>query len=1085
MRIEFVLGRVLAFVVISGTSSFALAQESVDAALARVDASVSAGNPAEALRTLQLISLAGLEAAQLERVTELAANLGLAFPNDESGVRLSLSAAELALTAFQQAHPGDDATTVILLKNVANRWSAMGDDARSLTIHQDALAMLRRVQPTDGAAIASCLLNVAKCQEHLGAFQAALDSSTAALEILESIDGAPYESIANARSAVASNLSELERHVEALAHYEAILASDVERHPGDHPDIAAALNNVAHELSALGRHDEALIRHQDSLAMKRRLPRPNLRHIMTSLGNVGMCLLDLGRPADALPLFEEARDLVVRSAPAGHVDVALATNNLAGCLSELGRTSEALPLFEIALSIWNPVFPSGHPRIATGEANVAACLAALGRSAEAIPRIEMSLAMRRRLFGPDHGQVALGLSQMAYCLKLAGRNEDALAAAEEALALTVRLDDGDHPARAKCLNDVAACLDALKRHEEAKQVLEAALAMWTRLYSGDHQHKASTLAALAKTRRMLDEDDASIAEALSDAAAQMERLRAATTGLDVDDRASYFDELRTYDPFPTLRAVEIDLGRFDSALFTFQSSRNRSLLDLLAQSRFDPLGEALLRARDARDSSSERNIETIRVSLARVEKEIDRVDHEVTGLVSDRSIDDASRTTRQTTYDAKRGALSDERTKLTRQRARLLAELVPIAVPAPVDRVRAALEPGEVLLAYAIDGSENHVFIVNTERVDVEHLPVSAARIGELVSSVRTSWGLPTDIIRGKAAAEIVAAKPNEDAVALCHAILPSRVWETVRRARRVIVVPDGPLHQLPLEAIVVESTREGAASHWLDVGPPIAYIPAISVLVELRRKRTSHEMTVGGVDVLALGDPTFDVNIPIDEAGASVDSAATERARAARGSRFGGLKRLPGTVWEVNAIRDAFGETRVRVLLGEEATESALFELSPGRRFIHLATHGVFDELGRQSFSALAFSRPRVPTAADDGFLVLGELLNEWRGRLNACEMVVLSSCDMQRGAEQRNEAPMAMSIGFLHAGASSVVASLWKVSDRSTAELMIDFYGRLASSADGHDRLLALNESRKIIKKNYPSPRSWAPFVYVGLPD
>jgi len=202
---------------------------------------------------------------------------------------------------------------------------------------------------------------------------------------------------------------------------------------------------------------------------------------------------------------------------------------------------------------------------------------------------------------------------------------------------------------------------------------------------------------------------------------------------------------------------------------------------------------------------------------------------------------------------------------------------------------------------------------------------------------------------------------------------------------------------------------------------------------------------------------------------------------RGASVDRFGDLARLPGTRREVEAIYRSLGANKVAVLLGEDATKSALFRLAPQGRFLHLATHQLVDETESRGYSRLALTRPRVATPGDDGFLSLFELFEDWRDRLSACELVVLSACETLKGPMQKDEGPYAMPLGFLYAGAPAVIGSLWRVDDASTAELFADFYARLAK---GTPKLQAFTEARTALKKKYPDPYHWAAFVYIGDP-
>jgi CHAT domain-containing protein len=94
-----------------------------------------------------------------------------------------------------------------------------------------------------------------------------------------------------------------------------------------------------------------------------------------------------------------------------------------------------------------------------------------------------------------------------------------------------------------------------------------------------------------------------------------------------------------------------------------------------------------------------------------------------------------------------------------------------------------------------------------------------------------------------------------------------------------------------------------------------------------------------------------------------------------------------------------------------------------------------------------------------------------------------VLSACRTNIGPTQRDEAPQALPLGFLFAGAPAVISSLWAVDDASTRELMVDFHGRLAAGET--DQLAAFTAAKKALRAKYPDPFHWAPFLYIGSPE
>jgi CHAT domain-containing protein len=255
-------------------------------------------------------------------------------------------------------------------------------------------------------------------------------------------------------------------------------------------------------------------------------------------------------------------------------------------------------------------------------------------------------------------------------------------------------------------------------------------------------------------------------------------------------------------------------------------------------------------------------------------------------------------------------------------------------------------------------------------------------------------------------------------------------------------VVPHGPLHRLPFEALDVGGDRA-----WLDAGPPVVYGPSGSVLQWCRKRRDAQRGASPRYEVVAVGD-----------------------------ADFASLQPLPGSRREVESIRATLGADASVALLGKEATAARLFEMAPKARYLHLATHLIADE--RQRFGQ---SRLLLTPDGDEGAVSLHDLLERWRDRIPGCALVVLSACDALRGPLQRDEGPYAMPVGFLYAGAAAVVGSLWRVGDASAADLFSDFYARLR---EGKPKLQAFTEARRALRRKHADARHWAAFVYIGDP-
>ena len=163
-------------------------------------------------------------------------------------------------------------------------------------------------------------------------------------------------------------------------------------------------------------------------------------------------------------------------------------------------------------------------------------------------------------------------------------------------------------------------------------------------------------------------------------------------------------------------------------------------------------------------------------------------------------------------------------------------------------------------------------------------------------------------------------------------------------------------------------------------------------------------------------------------------------------------------------------------VWLGADATKQKFQELASGFKILHLATHGKANHQDGE-FSFLAFS-----TEDGSSLLSVAELYNL---SLNA-DMVVLSACETGIGAQQRGEGVISLARAFAFAGAKSIVASLWSVNDKSTMEIMDQFYAGIKT---GWSKPQALAQAKRDYLTKNPGqnahPFFWAGFVGVGDMD
>ena len=991
----------------------------------------------------------------------------------------ALPRCEAALTMFQRLNEGNDHPDVANCQlSVANCLPGLGRLEEAVRAHEAVLAMRQRLcGEGDHRDVAVGLASVGVCLRALGRTQDALLRQEAALDMVQRLyGGQDHPDVVSCLGYVVVCLLDLERAAEAMPQCEAALAMSRRlAGPPDSAEVAASTSNLATCLRQLGRAQAALPEFEAALAMRQRLIGEGAHpEVAGALNNLALCLEDLGRMADALPKHEAALAMCQRLF-GGRDDAHAATNlnNVAACLIGLGRAQDALPKYEAALAMQRRLHrEADHREIAMSLNNLASCLEVLGRTSAALPLFEESLAMKRRLLGDrDHPDLATTLGNLAHCLTALGRAQEALPMMESGHDMLRRLHgDHDHPELAASISNLAACMTILGRPTDALPLHEAALAMRRRLYGGtNHPDVANTLGNLAACLLALGQTTAA-RERAGEAAAMIEGVRGAGR-LSAELRQSMFDELKRFDTLEQLQQIDVRLSDPAAALHTAELSRSRELLDILEQQRADPLAEAQRRARERGDGAVGDRIDGLRREIDAATAESSRLQHLSTRLFDATDLPAAEHAARITDLRTRSEEAGGRLRQLLDERARIVADVVPAGRVRSPDELQAALLPGELLLEFTVGSKGSLLYVVPPQgEVTALELPGAAAAIDRhlpvlLQSIARDQLGAP----RGRDPDSAPAPDPggaSSDSRALFAALVPREVWTRVKACRRVWIAAHRGLHRLPFEALVVDNLN-GRERYWLDDGPPIAYVPSGSVLCWLRQRgRGSGRATL---DLLAVGDPR-------------------RSARAGEHERLARLPALRGARAEVAAVAAAFiaadqRKDRVRVLLGEEATVTAVFELAPKSRFLHFACHGIAEEFAGQSLSMLVLARPDEPLAADDGVLQLSELYRRWGGRLEECQLVVLAACRTNVGRLYRDEAPQALPLGFLYAGAAAVIPSLWAVDDASTGEMMTDFYRRVLGGETDH--LAALAAAKRALRGKHPEPYYWAPFVYVGCPE
>ena len=317
--------------------------------------------------------------------------------------------------------------------------------------------------------------------------------------------------------------------------------------------------------------------------------------------------------------------------------------------------------------------------------------------------------------------------------------------------------------------------------------------------------------------------------------------------------------------------------------------------------------------------------------------------------------------------------------------------------------------------------------------------------------------------------------------------LLIKPVLPQISSKENLVIIPQEDLFKVPFEALLTQKENQEQANfsslNYLIKTFNISYHYSASLyLSKLGEKQKTidqgqRDNFIGFAPVFSDSD---EKNITLSAqqlAIASIDSESTFRSISVDGKKFNELKY---SEWEVKSIETLFSKAENNGsdigYFHSSATEESFKKNIKNYKIIHIATHSFVNE-SQPELSAIVFAQPKDSSSHEDGILYADETYNL---DLNA-DLVVLSSCESGLGKLIKGEGMMALTRGLLYAGASNIIYSLWKIPDKQTSELMIDFYKQMLSGKS-YSESLRKAKLKLISDPISARPRSWASFLLIG---
>lgn len=872
--------------------------------------------------------------------------------------------------------------------------------------------------------------------------QGTADAFTAALDTYRTLLAAGSEPLILYR--IGLTQLRLNRPAEARTVWQDALA--LARKGGDRRVEAGLLNQLGRAGRVLGEGAAAAESFGAALILWQELRDPGSE--ASTLNNLALLQQGLGQPEAALTSYQRA--LALYRQEGNRVLAATVLNNLGGLLDLLGRLPEAIDHYEQALALARELEQKNAEADVSN--NLGAAYSQVGQPREAIEHYTTALAGFRAL--GDRRREAAALNNLGHLLLDLGSPEEARELLRQAFPLRQAMEPGGE---ALFLSNLGRAERDVGHFDRAVELYNQALAVARQ--GGDRLAEATVLNSLGflhLTRRRPAAAEPLLAQAL---ALGRELGDASAEGL--AERA--LGQLRLQQGKPeaaaeafaaALRLAEATGDVAEQGRVLLERARGERERGELAAARTD-LASALERVESLR---SELSGDRLRAAHFAAVREIYELYIDVLMQLGEPRL--AFAAAERARARGLLDVLSQTRVELRSGDPALLAEELRLrreiasraSRPKGKNEVTALLAQYQLVDARLQAGDPRWEGLRQPE-LGVEEVQRDLLKPGTLLLEISLGeprsylWAVSSSGFRayplpGRGRIEALARQvhaaleqPQGDpkAVAELGRLLLGPLAPLPRDAR-LVVVPEGTLLYVPFAAL---SPRPGAPP--LIESHEVVQLPSAAVLRAIRKAAAGRPRPPGAAVVLA--DPAFGPELP----------------------------RLPWSRREAEVLISQAGKRDVLSALGTKATrELALSPRMQRFRILHFATHGVLDTR-HPELSALALSQ---------GSLRLQDI---YQLQLRA-DLVVLSGCETALGQRLRGEGLIGLTHGFLYAGAAQVMASLWAVQDRATAELMQRFYRALFH--DGLRPAAALRAAQRSLRSQpqWRDPHFWAAFVLQG---
>jgi CHAT domain-containing protein/Tfp pilus assembly protein PilF len=856
-------------------------------------------------------------------------------------------------------------------------------------------------------------------------------------------------------------------------------------------EVAATLNNLGTLYLESRNYKNA---EEYYLAALRMQPTIHHKEDLQALKNLAVLYHHQGNYAKAIPFYQKLCETQLTVLGKDHPDYPQSLKTLGDLYHEIGDVPKATSLYVDARDIISTVLGENHPEFADVLNSIAGLLRELGGYSEAEPLYQKALEIRRNRYGEEHSLYAQSLKNLGLLYSEMGKYDLSEYLYHKALEIVSRSRLGEsNPGYAFIMNDLACLYYKTGKYNLAEAFHKKALEI-RRTVRGekhpDYIQSLNNLAALYAATNRYDEALALLENSVNIYSSITRQVFSIASDV---TRMNYLQLLRhsysailsliyrhfSDSPDAVSKAIDLILRRKGLAAEAVAAQR-----DAIISGKYPELKTRLHEMNSLRMKVGEKILagpapgedpESYMKNIEEMTQKQEILEQELANQIPEIRLE-------QEFYNVNKIANS-------LQQGSVLIEFVQANIfdfSSLNIHGKPETKPSRYLAFVIHAGSPADVQMIDlgeTDTIDQQIFTFRSVITGEDEGNISPS---PDKNLSRR---DRIKQEGFKLRIAIFDPLL-----NAIRKQNRLFIAPDGNLTRVPFEVLPID---DGVDHRLIDE----YYISYLNTGRDLLR-----------FDIKRVGVYTK----PVIAANPDFDMKDGQNHPQSTGQNKPYFRQLKGTEDEAKLIANLL---KLDPLLGKCVTESRIkYCVSP--RILHLATHGFFrpllpnypednnssggltgdskeqySEINRITekkvvdnpllYSGLALAGANtwlrhgsLPPEAEDGILTAEDVSGM---DLSNTELVVLSACKTGLGHVIVGEGVFGLQRSFVLSGAQTLIMSLWKVPDKKTQELMVDFYNHILA---GTPRAEALRQAQLSMKKKYPDPYHWGAFICQGNP-